>query len=151
MADIRAAGENDLDAIRRLEMRCFTRDAQSHRSLRYLLTRAHAAVWVAQRGGAIVAYAALLFRRGARSARLYSIAVDPEARGAGAARALLTAAEEEALARGCRRLRAEARKSNTASRQLFAAAGYREMAVLPAYYPGGESGIRLQKDLGRKA
>lgn len=145
---IRPARGEDLDALRRLETRCFTLDAQSRRSLRHLLTGANATVWVAEGGGAIVAYTVLLFRRGSRGARLYSIAVDPAARGAGFAGALLAAAEDEARARGCRRLRAEARKGNAASRSLFAAAGYRETAILPAYYPGGESGIRLQKDLG---
>lgn len=148
---IRAAGSEDLDAICRLEARCFDPDAQSRRSLRHLLTRAHAAAWVAENGGAVVAYAVLLFRRGTRSARLYSIAVDPAARGGGVARALLLAAENEAWARGCRRVRAEVRRSNKASRALFAAAGYRETAVLPGYYPGGEDGIRLQKDPGRQA
>lgn len=144
---VRPARGEDLDAIHRLETRCFTLDAQSRRSLRHLLTRAHAAVWAAERGGEVVAYAALLFRRGARSARLYSIAVAPEARGGGAARALLATAEKEARTRGCRRLRAEVRRGNAASRGLFAAAGYRETAVLPGYYPGREAGIRLQKDL----
>lgn len=142
---IRAASGKDLDAIHRLETRCFALDAQSRRSLRYLLTRAHAAAWVAESRGAVVAYAVLLFRRGVRAARLYSIAVDPAARGAGLGRALLLAAENEAWARGCRRVRAEVRRSNRASRGLFAAAGYREVAVLPDYYPGGEDGIRLQK------
>lgn len=153
MTDVRAAGGNDLDAICRLEARCFTLDAQSRRSLRHLLTRANAAVWVAERDGAVVAYAALLFRRGTRSARLYTIAVAPEARGTGAGRALLAAAEAGARARGCRRLRAEVRAGNAASRGLFADAGYREVGPLPGYYPAdetgaGETGIRLQKDLG---
>lgn len=148
---IRAASGRDLDAIHRLETRCFSLDAQSRRSLRYLLTRANAAAWVAENNGAVVAYAVLLFRRGARGARLYSIAVDPAVRGGGVARALLSIAENEARARGCRRVRAEVRRGNKASRALFAAAGYRETAVLPEYYPGGEDGIRLQKDPERQA
>lgn len=145
---IRAAGGQDLDAIHELETRCFSLDAQSRRSLRYLLTRANAAAWVAEDGDAVVAYALLLFRRGTRSARLYSIAVDAAARGGGAARTLLSTAENEAWTRGCRRVRAEVRRSNRASRALFAGAGYREIAVLPGYYPGGEDGIRLQKERG---
>lgn len=147
MTGVRPADGDDLDALCRLEALCFDLDAQSRRSLRHLLYRAHAAVWVVERGGEIIAYAALLFRRGTRSARLYSIAVATAARGTGAGRALLAAAEAAARERGCRRLRAEVRAGNTASRGLFAAAGYREVDALPGYYPGGESGIRLQKDL----
>ncbi|MES1942542.1 acetyltransferase [Salinisphaera sp. PC39] len=147
MRDIRTADGDDLDALRRLETRCFDLDAQSRRSLRHLLTRANATVRVVDGDDGLLAGAVLLFRRGTRSARLYSVAVVPEARGGGLARRLLADAERLAAARGCRRLRAEARLGNTASRALFAAAGYRERACLPGYYPGGEAGIRLEKEL----
>ena len=148
MRDIRTAEGDDLDALRRLETRCFDLDAQSRRSLRHLLTRANAAVRVVDGAdGGMLAGAILLFRRGTRSARLYSVAVVPEARGAGLARRLLADAERLAAARGWRRLRAEVRRSNAASRALFAAAGYRERTCLPGYYPDGESGIRLEKEL----
>lgn len=147
MRDIRTADGDDLDALRRLETRCFDLDAQSRRSLRHLLTRANAAIRVVDGDAGLFAGAILLFRRGTRSARLYSVAVAPEARGEGLARRLLADAERLAAARGCRRLRAEVRRSNIASRALFAAGGYRERACLPGYYAGGESGIRLEKEL----
>ena len=148
---IRVATLADLAAVVALEQACFALDAQTGRSLRHLLTRAHGDFLVAVIDDAIVADVVVLYRRGSRVARLYSIAVGPAARGRGVAAALLAQAERHAIARGCVVMRAEARWSNTASRGLFAAAGYRETARLADYYPGAggghEDGVRLQKHL----
>ena len=148
---IRAARAADLDAVAALEAACFTCDAQSRRSLRHLLTRAHADFLVCVLDVAIVADVVVLYRRASRVARLYSIAVSDAARGRGIAAALLAAAEARALVQGCTLMRAEARASNHASRALFARAGYRETTPLCDYYQGPgarrEDGVRLEKIL----
>lgn len=145
---IRRAGAADLDAVEALERACFTLDAQSRRSLRYLLMRAHADVLLAvEADGTLLGDAVVLYRRGARVARLYSIATSRAARGRGVGTHLLAAGEAAAREKGCRALRAEVRVSNAASRGLFGRTGYREIGPLPAYYPGGEDGLRLEKPL----
>ncbi|GAB3670687.1 GNAT family N-acetyltransferase [Salinisphaera aquimarina] len=143
----RPAKAGDLGAVEALERDCFSVDAQSRRSLSHLIGQANADVLLAEsieglRGSVIV-----LYRRGALVARVYSIAVAARARGQGVGTALLGAAQDVAVGRGCRTLRAEARVSNTGSLALFERAGYRRGASLPAYYPDGEDGVRLEKPL----
>lgn len=142
---IRRATLGDLDAVALLERNCFALDAQSRRSLHHLIDGANAEMQVAVVDGRVLGDVVVLYRRGARVARVYSIAVDSAARGYGVGAALLAVAESGARARGCRTLRAEARVSNTASRGLFARAGYREVGRLAGYYAGGEDGVRLEK------
>lgn len=146
----RAAGA-DLAPLLALERRCFSVDAQSRRSMAHLLTRANGEAWLIEDGSQPMAYVVLLYRRGSRVARIYSIAVDPAARGRGLGRRLIAWAMVRAEAAGCRRASAEARASNTASRALFAACGFVEAERLPGYYPadGGalEEGVRLVRSL----
>ncbi|WP_353250792.1 GNAT family N-acetyltransferase [Salinisphaera sp. T31B1] len=144
---VRRALGRDLDAIEALERACFTIDAQSRRSLAYLLGRANSAVFLAEADSVVLGDVIVLYRRSSLVARVYSIAVAVPARGRGVARALLSAAEEDARARGCRTMHAEARTGNLASRALFTTNGYDTGARLAAYYPDGEDGIRLFKRL----
>lgn len=148
---IRRAVPADLDALMALERACFDRDAQSRRSMVHLVGRAHGEVRVVDDDGGIVADLVLLYRRGTRVARIYSIAVDPAARGRGLARRLIEDAEQCAQTAGCRRISAEARISNRASRLLFASCGFREAGRIADYYEGEhgahEDGLRLVKPL----
>ncbi len=148
---LRPAVPADLDALMALERACFDRDAQSRRSMAHLVGRAHGEVRVVDHDGRIVAALVLLYRRGTRVARIYSIAVDPAARGLGLARRLIEDADRCARARGCTRLSAEVRLSNRASRALFAACGFGEADCLADYYEGEhgarEDGVRLVKPL----
>lgn len=146
----RRADIADLDAIEALEQACFDTDAQSRSSLRYLLLRAHADIWLAFENDHALGYVCVLYRANSRVARIYSIAVDGRARGRGIGLALLAAAERAATSRGCRTLRAEVRRGNAASCALFRSHGYREREILPGYYavggmPGREDGLRLEK------
>lgn len=143
----RRADLADLDAFETLEKSCFSVDAQSRRSLRWLLGRANSAVFVIPEGTVFRAGLILLYRRNSRVARVYSIAVLASARGQGLGRRLLDAAVVDAKARDCRMLRAEVRQSNQASLALLTARGFRVTGALPDYYPDGESGWRLQHSL----
>ncbi|RJS91438.1 GNAT family N-acetyltransferase [Salinisphaera sp. Q1T1-3] len=147
---IRSAVPADLDHLWALEQAVFDVDAQSRRSLRWLLMRANADLRVIATPAAddpIAACSITLFRANSRVARLYSIAVAAQARGQGMAGRLLHDAIRRAANRGCRVMRAEARVSNTASRGLFAAAGFTETQRLVAYYPGPADGVRMQRSL----
>lgn len=150
--DIRVANGSDLPAINALERRCFERDAQSTRSLRYLLCRANAVTLLAQCAGAPMGYVILLLRKNSRIARLYSIAVDPAYRGRGVGPALVRAAQVVAVQRAMVEMRLEVRVSNRASRQMFTHLGYQTLQLLTGYYPGAsvatrEAGVRMRKSL----
>ncbi|MFN0024957.1 MAG: GNAT family N-acetyltransferase [Parvularculaceae bacterium] len=151
LVSIRAARRADLDRIDAIEARSFAADRFSRAAIARLLASPAAAVLVANTDRGLAGYAAVLFRRGAGVARLYSIAVDPDARGLGAAQALVAAAEGAARRRGADRLRLEVRASNTPARSLYDRAGFTFLEQRPGYYTDGEDAIRLEKRLLPKA
>lgn len=149
---VRPARPTDLDALAELE-RVFPGDRLQRRQLRHLLHHANAAVWVAEEAGPAegagetVGDAVALFRRGSRDARLFTLAVAPEARGRGVARALLDALEGDARARGCEGVRLEVRVDNAAAIALYRARGYRETDRVDGYYEDGCSALRMRLGL----
>lgn len=149
---IRAATERDLDALVDLENRCFEGDRISRRQFRHLLKRGHASLIVADdtAGGGLLGSLVLLFSRGTATARLYSIAVSPEARGQGVARALVERAEAEAWREERAWMRLEVRKDNLASIGLFEALGYRRFGSHADYYADHMDAWRYEKALDKR-
>jgi ribosomal-protein-alanine acetyltransferase len=144
---IRSATLDDLDALVRLEQKCFDTDRLSRRSFRYMLTQAKADLQVATEAGQLLGYALVLHHRGTPLARLYSIAVSATARGRGIGNALLDAVETLAVERGCHSLRLEVGTSNKPAIQLYTARGYREIARLFDYYENHGDALRMEKSL----
>src|SRR6266516_6794775 len=71
---LRRAQPRDLDALVRLEV-YFPGDRLRRANLRHLLRHGHADVFVVECVDALVADAVVLYRRGSRHARLYSLVV----------------------------------------------------------------------------
>ncbi len=140
--DIRPARLDDLDALVALEHAAFVSDRAERRALRHAIksaTMSLLAAVAAEPDGSefLVGAATIERRRGARVARLSSIAVAPSRAGSGLGRRLLDAAEEEARRHGCTRLRLEVRQDNGAGIRLYENAGYRRTASKPDYYEDG--------------
>jgi ribosomal protein S18 acetylase RimI-like enzyme len=150
-AGIRPAVLDDVPALLRLEQRCFETDRIAQRQFRYLISRANAATLVAEGGGAVVGYVIVLFSRGTSMARLYSIAVAPDARGRGLARRLAEAAETEAWRHHRAYMRLEVRKDNAASLALFTGLGYRRFGERADYYEDHMDAWRMEKTLAPDA
>ncbi|HET9904497.1 MAG TPA: peptidase C39 family protein [Xanthobacteraceae bacterium] len=148
---LRPARPEDVPALLAIERRTFKTDRLSARSLQKLLHSPSSCLIVAELLGAVAGYAAVLFRAGSYSARLYSIAVDPACARQGIGSALLDAAEAEALARDCLFMRLEVGTGNRRAARLYAQAGYREIARIPAYYGDGSDALRLEKWLASRA
>jgi len=144
---IREARLQDLGALVEIENSCFDVDRFSRRSFRYLLTKANADTLVYEKDNQILGYVTLLFHTGTSLARLYSLAVMPEARGKGAGRALLEAAEAVALENECISLRLEVRRDNRGSIQLYEKMGYRLFGTHPDYYEDHMEALRYEKRL----
>jgi len=144
---VRPAVASDLSALVRIEERCFDSDRISRRQFRYLMTRGHAALLVVEQAGRLIGDAVLLFSRATSVARLYSIAVDPDARGRGAAVALMKAAEREAWQHHRAYLRLEVRKDNGPAVKLYESLGYRRLGEFPDYYADHMDAWRLEKSL----
>jgi len=144
---LRPATPDDLEDLLDLEESSFDGDRLTRRRLRHLLTRAHAAVFVAEDGEGLAGSVVLLFRRNTGTAHVYSIAVAARARGRGIGRLLLEEAEAEAWRRERAWMRAEIRKDNTASIRLFESCGYRRFGEYEDYYEDEMDAWRVEKTL----
>lgn len=147
---IRRARPADLDALVTLETR-FPTDRLSRASLRHLLARGHADIWVTEMDGAIIGDAVVCYRRGSRRAHLYSIVTDGAHAGRGIGRALLAACEAGAVARDCMLMALEVRPDNEAALRLYRRGGYTAAGVTPAFYEDGSPALRLAKALAPHA
>ena len=116
---IRPARASDIDALLGVEKVCFETDRLSRRSFNYFLSRARAELFVAETRGTILGYGLVLFHRGTALARLYSLAVLPEAQGQGIARLLLEHAEDTARAHDTVAIRLEVRADNERAIALY--------------------------------
>jgi ribosomal protein S18 acetylase RimI-like enzyme len=146
---LRPAAHDDLDALVDIETRAFDGDIISRRSLRRFLTAPSAVSIVAELKGAIAGYALVLFRPSSAAARLYSIAVDPNARGRGVGPALIAAAEEAALERDCVWLRLEVHENNAPAITRYRKAGFRQFGTRPGYYEDRGTALLMEKRLQR--
>jgi [ribosomal protein S18]-alanine N-acetyltransferase len=142
---IRRARPADLAALVDLENRVFTADRMSARQWRHHLHSETAGVLVAERTGGIVGAAAVFFHSAHDIARLYSIAVAPEARGEGLGEALLDAAEQLARRRRSRSMRLEVRSDNGPAQRLYERRGYARFGVRARYYADGRDALRYEK------
>lgn len=150
---LRNARLTDLEVLGAMEARAFSGDRLSQRSFRRFISAPTAVLRVAVAGNivpgrkVIAGYHLVLLRKGSRVARLYSIAVDAEARGKGVGRLLLADAEAMARRAGRCALRLEVRRDNTAAIRLYENEGYRHIGTYPNYYADGTDALRLEKAL----
>lgn len=144
---IRAASAAHLPDLLDLESSSFSSDRISPRQMRHLLTRAHATVLIAQCADRLVGSVVVLYRRGARVGRVYSLAVDAAARGRGIGAALLEAAAADATRRGNDRLRLEVRQDNGAAIALYERLGFRRIAEIDDYYQDHMAAWRFERPL----
>jgi [ribosomal protein S18]-alanine N-acetyltransferase len=144
---IRRARGADLARLVEIERSVFASDRMSARQWRHHLANRQAEIIVAERAGRVVGAAVVFFHASHRIARLYSIAVAPEARGAGIGEALLASAERRARARGSKSLRLEVRTDNPAAHRLYERRRYRRFGRREGYYEDGAAALRYEKAL----
>lgn len=143
--NIRPVRGADLDALEALEKRTFDTDRLSRRSLRRWINGEHRAFLVATLDEQLAGYILIILHRGTRLARLYSIAVDADARGHGLGRKLLVAGEKAAREDGRIDMRLEVRQDNTSAIQLYESMGYHRFGEYEDYYEDHEDAFRYQK------
>ncbi|AEY01399.1 acetyltransferase [Oceanimonas sp. GK1] len=142
---VRAALRSDLDALLTLEAHCFSQDRISRRSFLRFIEHSQDVLLVAELNDRLLGYVLVLFRRNTQLARIYSIAVSPEARGLGLGRTLLEGAETAAQQRRAVFMRLEVRTDNIAAQNLYQRLGYRQFGIYHDYYEDHESALRYQK------
>ena len=144
---IRTATLEDLDALQHLEATYFGEDQFSRAQLRYLITKANASTHILLFNGSIAGSTTMVWRKGSRLARLYSIVIAKEAQGRGMGARLLRHCEIEAAERNCDRVGLEVRASNKAAITLYVRHGYEIIGSLPGYYTDGSNGLKMLKRL----
>lgn len=143
----RPAAGADIDALVAVETAVFTGDRLSRRSFARHIASPSAALLVAEDEAGLAGYCLVLFRTGASSARLYSIAVAPGRQGKGTGGFLLDAAERATVARACHTLRLEVREDNGGAIALYRRRDYRPSGRREDYYEDGMPALRFEKTL----
>lgn len=123
---------------------CFTYQA-SH--FRYIIQHANADLLVVGTAKDICGYALMLYRKGSKYGRLYSIAVAAGHRKKGLGRKLFNAAERAAYLRRCHTLHLEVRADNKRNQRIYRRWGCRKTAVYPQHFPDKVDAIRMDKCL----
>lgn len=144
---IRQADLSDLSTLLKVEMSCFEGDRFTPRVFRYLLTKGHATTLIAEKNKKAQGYCIVLFRRGSRVARLYSIAVLPEGIGSGVGQSLLLAAEDAAKLRGCYTIILEVREDNNRAIRFYEKMAYHCFGKFNDFYEDHSDALRFKKQL----
>lgn len=131
---IRRASPGDLPAVMGMERAAFGDDSFTLRQLRYLITRARGAFFVAEYEGAPAGYISVLASARHRHARIYSLVVDSARRGRGIAEAMLDMALDFARSEGLKSVFLEVRPDNLAAIALYKKKGFVRRLVKPDYY-----------------
>lgn len=143
----RDATKADVAALNALEERCFDTDRLSRRSFQRMAGNSDTAhlLLAEDRSGHLLGYSLILFHRGTSLARLYSIAVEPQARGRGVAEQLLARGEAEAAGRDRVFMRLEVNTGNRGAIRLYEKLGYHPFGVYHDYYEDHADALRMQK------
>ncbi|MBJ6138121.1 ribosomal protein S18-alanine N-acetyltransferase [Marinobacter litoralis] len=142
---LRQAVAGDLKNLVELENRCFTEDRISRRSFRRFLEVPRDRLIVAELGSDLAGYCLVLMNAATRLARIYSIAVSPNARGKGVGEKLIKAAEKEASDADRIIMRLEVREDNTGAINLYRRLGYRQFGTYRDYYEDHGTALRFER------
>jgi ribosomal protein S18 acetylase RimI-like enzyme len=97
------------------------------------------------RDAATLAFAIAYF--GDEQAHLNLLAVTPEHQRKGIGKRLVTWVTESALVAGIRTVNLELRLRNAAGRSFYRALGFKDTALVPNYYRGVETAVRMSRDI----
>lgn len=95
--------------------------------------------------GRVIGFAIMHFRM--EEAHLLLLAVHPAYRHGGIGRRLVEWQEKVARTAGIPTIHLEVRANNHAARAFYRALGYQEVQLVPRYYDGRESAVRMAHDL----
>lgn len=150
---IRAAKEDDIASLVRLEKICFKKYYEEHRfgegEFAYYMRSSRAIICVGTLESVVTGYVAGLVRHSRRRllANLDSIAVLPGARGQGICGRLLRRFMREAKKHGCARVVITVAVDNKAGMRYFMKRGFCRIRRLRSYYGRGFDGVVMVREL----
>lgn len=148
---ILVAGPADLDAVEKVERRCFVACRRSsRRAIQYSLSRPTQQVWLAWAHPSgeprrVAGVMNLHLRR--HSVRIYSLAVMPAFRGSGVGRRLVAKAVALAKRLGVRYVSLEADRRNRRLVQWYEGLGFDVAGVRLDYYSEGRDAVLMRRTL----
>jgi len=142
---IEQATLSDLDAILDIEHFCFPFDCFSRKQFAYLITKSKGIFYVLKQQEKVVAYVTVVTNVHTRNARIYSIAVHPEARGNNYGQILLEKSIEFARQKQMKAINLEVNTNNTPAINLYEKNGFTTILIRKDYYLDGSDafGMRL--------
>lgn len=148
--EIRPAMLADVNALCALENASFEFDKLTKRRIKYWVNAPNAIFLVAcekkpEQVLKVMAYALVIMRKGSRSARLYSIASDKNARGYKLGEQLLLAAETRAVEQRSLFMRLEVAIDNHHAIALYERLGYKQFGLYKEYYENKVDALRMHK------
>jgi len=147
---IRSAIQDDIDQLIDIEQACFETDRLSRRSFQNFVRDGAHDLLVLVEGDKVLGYILNLYRASTNLARMYSIAIRPDAQGKGLAQYLLDAAEQSAIGRHCVFIRLEVNIHNTVAIKLYEKGRYRVIGRIKEYYEDGSDALRMEKRIHRQ-
>lgn len=141
----RLAVSADIDNLVTLENRCFSEDRISRRSFRRFIEMPRDRVVIAFEDDQILGYSLVLMHAATRLARIYSIAVSPQARGRGLGEQLIRQSEQHAVEAGRIVMRLEVREDNSVAIALYRRLGYRVFGNYRDYYEDHGNALRFER------
>ncbi len=148
---VRDAVIGDLDAIAKVERDSFPQDQVSRRSFAYYLRAPRRPVIAVTVDDELAGYVLVALGKGVRSARIYSIAVDPRFVRRGVGAALIAAAENFARRHRREAITLEVRYDNTPAIALYEKCGFRHFGEHRDYYSDGATALRYKKALAPRS
>jgi ribosomal-protein-alanine N-acetyltransferase len=147
---IRPAAMADVPALLTIEYCSFMPgDAFNRRQIRDLVTNEHALCRVIAINDQVVGWTVGFIRqhRHHRSARIYTLSIDPTFRGRGLARQLMLHMIDELTSRQARHLYLEVRVNNHKALSLYDRLGFQAVRLLRDYYGSTEHGLSMRLNL----
>jgi len=134
--------------IAKLEQQCFGEEGFLKKQVDYLVRKAEGEVVVIKFSEKIVASLILLFRKGSRHIRIYSLAVSPDFRGKGLAKEMLVYSEKKASEMNLKQISLEVNEKNTGAIELYQKSGFQVYKTKNNYYKDGSKALVMRKTSG---
>ena len=142
---ISSATNKDIPSLLVLEQLCFDTDQLIARNFRYLINRDSVEFLVVKENGELIGSGVVLYRRGSRQCRLYSLAVHPKHRRYGVAGKLIQQLFKKAKARGCESMVLEVRVNNKRAIAFYERRAFEVFGVIKQFYEDKSDAYRMRK------
>lgn len=146
---IRAAKDDDVEKMYRLEQMCFDIEAFSSHQLQYLINTKTAISFVAEANGDFAGFIIGLTNRNrfGKYGRVYTLDVDDRFRRMGIGMTLMDALIEGLRQAGCTNCFLEVKLDNEKAIPLYEKMGFSRSRMVPNYYSDGVHALKMRKSL----